>query len=169
MPRKSLGKIMQENEAKPVSHIHGIPVVSFAEQRDIAQDMVREKIEMPRKYNPDGTLAKTSYSVTAINMGAFYDNRFKTDGGRLYLVTAQTTDGYRAIQEMDSGRVPFKRVPTLVFERVDGKLKYIETVTVSDDEFLADFTHKLNEEAMRQLLPLIPVEGVAPTDDALPI
>ena len=71
-------------------------------------------------------------------------------------MTAQTTDGYRAINEQSQGRCFTKHLAVMVFKRDGKELKYARTEMVSDTDFIAYFTHKLDKEAMKTLLPLIP-------------
>ena len=157
-------------KSNPVTNVNGTPVISFEEQRDLSVEVLREHAKFkPRAYNPDGTVKRSKVTNAAINMGAFFDNRYKKGKDKIFVVTAQTTDGYRAIQEQASGRMSDKHVPALVFGRdKEGNLEYKDTVLVKDEEFISEYTHKLSEEAMRQILPLMPVD-VSVADDALPI
>lgn len=164
--KKQLQEMFKENKVKAVTNVNGHPVVSFAEQRDISGSMLKDELKVEaRKFNPDGTVAGSKVSTTAINISEFYNNRYKVEDGKVYLVTAQTTDGYWAIKEQSTGRVPFEMVQTYVFERKDGDLRFIETAMVPDKDFITNFVNKLNADAMKEYLPLIPsgndMEGTA--------
>lgn len=163
----SMREIIDKNDVTPMTNVNGTPVVTFEQQRDMAQEAIRDKVDLGiRKLNPDGSIAKSLVTTAAINEDRFYDNRFKlvTDGEEkyMYLVTAQTTDGYRVISEQTTGRVAFKQIPAYVFKRSGSTLKYVRTEMVSDTDFIASFTGKLNQEAMAIVLPLLPAEtGIA--------
>lgn len=169
MARKtaSMKEIIDKNDVTPMTNVNGTPVVTFEQQRDMAQDAIRDKIDLGvRKLNPDGSIARSLVTTAAINEDRFYDNRFKLvaegDEKYMYLVTAQTTDGYRVITEQATGRVAFKQIPAYVFKRDGSHLKYVKTEMVSDTDFIASFTGKLNQEAMALVLPLLPTEtGIA--------
>lgn len=161
--------VMEANETRPITNVNGTPVVTFEEQRDMAQDIVDSQIDIGiRDYNMRGTLNRTLYYNAAINKSVFYDNRYRVKDGDMEIVIAQTTDGYRAITEQATGRIFQKQVPVYVFRRVGDILTFVKMGIVSDTEFVADFTGKLSEDAMKQILPLIPLENEV-TTDTLPI
>lgn len=155
---------------KQMTNVNGTPVVTFEEQRDMAQELIREHVDIGvRKTNPDGSIAKSLVHNAAINAEFFYDNRFRVVDGKLQLVTAQTSEGYRAIGGLKDGRVFQKTLSAYVFRREGKALVYDSTVLISDDEFLADFTNKLDKEAMKEILPLIPSGGPSVPEGKLPI
>ena len=157
---KTLQDIMKEREVKPITNVNGTPVVSFEEQRNMAQDEILYKTDIGvRSYNPDGTLSKTLYANAAMNMGTFFDNRFRVVDNVLQLVTAQTTDGFRAIREQNTGNVFKKHRSVYEFTREEGKLKYKGMALVTDAEFVSSFTSKLSKEDMKLILPLIPADA----------
>ena len=171
---KTMKEVMEKSKVKPVTNVSGTPVVSFEEQRDLAQEAIRDKIDVGvREFNPDGTLSKTLYHNAAVNMAQFYDNRYRLVENEMELVTAQTTDGYRAIAEQSTGRVFQKQVPVYVFARENPEdkksaLKFVRLDVVSDVDFIAEFTHKLSADAMKMVLPLIPVDASV-AEETLPI
>lgn len=154
-------------DVKPIGERNGIQIVSFEEQRDLAQlDKLENKdrdlntIQM----NPNGTVARTPVKFAAVNVDNFYINRYKRVKDSIYVVT-----DYRAIMEQQTGGVYAKQLAAYVIKR-DGDKNLIldKVVTVSDTEFIADFTHTLNREAMAQIMPLL-VSGVGVTTDDLGI
>lgn len=171
----SIKEAIEKKDVKPMTNVHGTPVVTFEEQRNLSQDVIMGnqygkgdfKLGL-HEYNADGTVRRSRYHTAAFNEDRFYDNRYKVVEGKLYLVTAQTTDGYRVITEQESGRVAYKQIAAYVFRRDDKKLIYDSTVMISDNEFITEFTHKLSKEAMKEILPLIPAEsGIV--EEQLPI
>ena len=157
---KTLQEVADGRKMEAMTNVNGTPIVTFEEQRDLAQDVMKEHINLGiRPMNANGTVARSITVTAAVNEDRFYDNRYRLVDDKMQLVTAQTTDGYRVITEQQSGRVAYKQIPVYVFERRDKKLVFVEMEMVSDQEFIADFTHKLNAEAMKEILPLLPTEG----------
>lgn len=157
--------IEKTEKVQPIAEANGIPVYTFEQQRDLAQVDKLMNVDMGLlTFNPDGSVAETPTKYVAINLEHYYINRFKRVGKSLYIVT-----DYRAISEQSSGRVYLKQIPAFVISRnKDGDLYLEKTVTVSDDEFIADFTHILNREAMKTVLPLL-VSGQGVTSEDLSI
>lgn len=119
--------------------------------------------------NRDGSLASTGKTVHAINPDYFYANRYKVKGKKMYIVSGHTPDGYRCIKEQASGRVYLKMIPTYVIARdADGNLILEKQTMISDTEFISDFTNKLDNKSMAEVLPLI-VGGKDMSADAMPI
>lgn len=156
---------------------HGTPIVTFEQQRDLAQEIVRgtpsqRKMKEDfgfRKTNPDGSIAASYYTTKAVNSGWFFDNRYRMVGKKLQLVTAQTSEGYRAIQDLAKGSIYKKHIVAYEFERKNGELVLTNRVLVSDQDFLTHFTDKLDEEAMKVILPLIPSGAPSVPEGKLPI
>lgn len=157
--------IEKTENIKPVAVENGIPIVSFEEQRDMA---VLEKMTSPgigeMQFNPDGSVARTPVKAAAVNLDNYYINRYKKVKNTLLVVT-----DYRAIKEQSTGAIYVKQVPAYTIARDgEGNLYLASVVNVSDSEFIADFTHTLNREAMQQIMPLL-VNGVGVTADDLMI
>lgn len=120
--------------------------------------------------NPDGTLASTGKMVHAVNPDYFFSNRYKVKGKKMYIVSGHTADGYRCIKEQASGRVFIKTIPVYVISRdAEGELVLEKVTTVSDTEFIADFTNKLDNKSMAEILPLLTEGGVEITANPMPI
>lgn len=141
-------------QVRPVAEINGIKVVSFEQQRDLALLDYREGRENDLgtiQMNPDGTVARTPVKFAAVNLDLFYINRAKRVKDKLYVVTDS-----RAIREQSTGSVYLKQIPTFVIKRGENKELVLEkVVTVTDAEFVSEFTYILNQSAMAQILPLL--------------
>ena len=156
--------------ANVITNVKRTPIVSYEDQRKLGQEYIRDKVDVGlRKLNNDGSVARSKYHSASVNMDWFFDNRYRVVGDKLQLVTAQTSDGYRAIQDIRSGRVGSKQITAHEFAREGKMIKYVKTVLVSDDEFISDFTNKLDKEAMKEILPLIPSGGPSVPEGKLPI
>lgn len=127
-----------------------------------------------KTYNADGSLASTGKTVHAMNPDFFYMNRYKVKGRNgakeLWIVSGHTVDGFRCIEEQAKGRTFIKSIPCYVISRDDeGRLKLNRVTTVSDTEFISDFTNTLDNSSMAEILPLIVEHGVDITADTMPI
>lgn len=120
--------------------------------------------------NPDGTLASTGKTVHAVNPEYFFANRYKVKGKKMILVSGHTSDGYRCIKEQASGRVFLKTIPAYIIARdSDGKLFLEKQTVISDTEFISEFTNKLDNKSMAEVLPLITVVNGDMSADTMPI
>lgn len=121
--------------------------------------------------NADGSLASTGKRVHAINPDYFFLNRYKVKGKKLHVVSGHTPTGYRCIREQDKGRTFVKNIPCYVFARdADTKELVLEKmITISESEFISDFTNTLDHKSMAELLPLITEHGNEMTADSMPI
>ena len=159
--------IESAQKVKPVAEKDGRKIVSFEDAAILAN---KEGIEPTpktgqRTYNPDGTLARTRKAVAAINPHNYFLNRMKIMSKKFKVVV-----DYRAIVEQASGSVYIKNIPAYVFTKdANGEL-YIEKVeTISDTEFISDYTNMLSEDAMKQIAPLIANFGSEVTASEIPI
>lgn len=163
-----LKELIEKTEnIKPVAVVNGVKVVEPSEQRDLAvmEKMVGGDTLGTIQMNPDGTVARTPLKYAAVNLDYYYINRYRRVKDAYYIVT-----DFRAIQEQQTGMVYAKQIPAFVVVRDKelGNLKIEKTVMVSDTEFVADYTHTLNREAMAQIVPLL-ANGVGVTMDDLAI
>lgn len=157
--------IDRAEDIKPITETNGIRIVSFGEQRDAATiDAMNNTGLDTVQYNQDGTVARTPVKYAAVNPDSYFINRYKKVKESIYVIT-----DYRAIREQADGNIYLKGLPAYVIKRNEEKKLYLEkVVTVSDTEFVSDFTHILDRGAMAEILPLI-VNGVGVTTDDLPI
>lgn len=146
-----LESLKRAEEVKPLYEQNGVKVVTFEDQRAVAQAEIINDVDLGnRTVNPDGTIARSRTKYAAINTDHLYLNRFKKVGPKLFVVT-----DYRAIKEQSTGRIYKKQIPAVVFTRGDDGLKREKTVLVEDKDFVSDFTKTLTPEAMAQLIPLL--------------
>lgn len=120
--------------------------------------------------NPDGSIASTGKTIHAINPDYFFANRYKVKGKKMYVVSGHEPTGFRCIQEQKKGRTFIKTIPCYVFSRDENKELVLEkTATVTESEFVSDYTGVLTNEAMAELLPMITSHGVEVTKNDMPI
>lgn len=120
--------------------------------------------------NADGSIASTGKSVHAVNPDYFFANRYMVKGKKMHVVSGHEPTGYRCIKEQASGHVFVKSIPVYVIARDEDKNLVLERVTtISDSEFISDFTKTLDHESMAKILPLITEHGNDMTADSMPI
>ena len=156
-------------EVKPLAEKDGQKWVDFEGASILNSLNAQEPKTGLQTRNRDGSLASTGKTVHAINPDYFYANRYKVKGKKMYIVSGHTPDGYRCIKEQASGRVYLKMIPAYVIARdADGNLVLEKQTMISDTEFISDFTNKLDNKSMAEVLPLI-VDGKDMSADAMPI
>lgn len=164
--------LQKADEVNVYAEEHGSRLVSFEDAAILgAADSIEGKIDTGmRKLNPDGTLARSKARTVAINLEAYTNNRFRTkrakDGKELQIVI-----DYRAIVDLQMGRTIYtSKVPVHVIIRDEaGNLKYVKTITVSDSEFVSEFTNKLGVNEMLEILPLLNNAGNEVSESEMPI
>lgn len=120
--------------------------------------------------NADGSIASTGKTVHAVNPDYFFANRYMVKGKKMHVVSGHEPTGYRCIKEQSSGHVFVKSIPVYVIARDEDKNLVLEKVTtISDSEFISDFTKTLDHESMAKILPLITEHGSDMTADSMPI
>ena len=120
--------------------------------------------------NADGSIASTGKTVHAVNPDYFFANRYMVKGKKMHVVSGHEPTGYRCIKEQSSGHVFVKSIPVYVIARDEDKNLVLERVTtISDSEFISDFTKTLDHESMAKILPLITEHGNDMTADSMPI
>lgn len=158
------------DNVQPLAEKDGERVVTFEDAALINSYEADEPKIGTQTRNPDGSLARTGKTVHAVNPNYFFLNRYKVKGKKLHLVSGHTPTGYRCIREQASGRVFVKSVPVYIISRnTDGKLEVEKATTVSDTEFISEFTNTLNNASMAEVLPLIAKYGNDVTADEMPI
>lgn len=164
---ENLRELLEKTERiKPIGEFDGKQLVSIEDQRDMAELEFRTGKETldTVQYTPEHTVARTPGKVVSVSPDRYFLNRFKKVKDALYVVR-----DYRAITEQSTGQVYLKAVPVYVIKRDETKKLVLDKVTtVSDVEFVADFTDELDREAMAMILPLIDT-GVGVTKTNLPI
>lgn len=155
---------------QPLAEKDGQKFVNFEDASVLNSINAQEPKTGLQTRNHDGSLASTGKTVHAINPDYFYANRYKVKGKKLIIVSGHTTDGYRCIAEQASGRVFLKTIPAYVIAR-DEKTKELfleKQIVISDTEFVSDFTSKLDNKSMAEILPLLMV-GKDMSADSMPI
>ena len=172
MGRKERMKELYEkvDNVRPLAEKDGEKFVTFEDAAILNSYMADEPNTGMQTRNPDGSLARTGKRVHAVNPEYFFMNRYKVKGKKMYLVSGHTTDGYRCIKEQSSGRVFLKSIPVYVIGRnSDGELVLEKQTVISDTEFISEFTNKLDNKSMAEILPLITTNGSEMTADSMPI
>ena len=158
------------DNVKPFAERDGEVWVSFADAAVLNSYNADEPNTGMQTRNADGTLASTGKTVHAVNPDYFFMNRYKVKGKKMIVVSGHTTDGYRCIKEQSSGRVFLKTIPAYVIARdSDGKLYLEKQTVISDTEFISEFTNKLDNKSMAEILPLITVVSGDISADTMPI
>ena len=158
------------DNVKPLAEKDGEVLVTFEDAAILNSYNADEPKTGMQTRNQDGTLASTGKTVHAVNPDYFFMNRYKVKGKKLIIVGGHTTDGYRCIKEQSSGRVFLKTIPAYVIARdADGKLYLDKQTVISDTEFISEFTNKLDNKSMAEVLPLITANGSEMTADSMPI
>lgn len=120
--------------------------------------------------NADGSIASTGKTVHAVNPDYFFANRYMVKGKKMHVVSGHEPTGYRCIKEQSTGHIFVKSIPVYVIARDEDKNLVLEKVTtISDSEFISDFTKTLDHESMAKILPLITEHGNEMTADSMPI
>lgn len=154
---------------RPFAEVNGAKVVSFEDAVTLAQ---AEAIEAEpdlgdRKFNPDGTYARSKAKVVSVNPDNLFANRYKVvkSKNELHIVT-----DYRSIQYKRQGQpVGFSTVPCYVVIREDGNLKLDRVMTISGADFDAGFNNELKPSAAAEVFKVIRESMPAHTGDELPI
>lgn len=171
MGKKELKELYDKvDKVRPLAEKDGEVFVTFEDAATLNSFNADEPKTGMQTRNRDGSLARTGKRVHAVNPDYFYANRYKVKGKKLYVVSGHTPDGYRCIKEQASGRVFLKNIPTYIIVRdADGKLALEKQIMISDTEFISDFTNKLDNKSMAEILPLIVTSNSDVSTDSMPI
>lgn len=169
--KERMKELYQKVDAiKPLAEKDGEVYVTFEDAAVLNSYNADEPKTGMQTRNADGTLASTGKTVHAVNPDYFFMNRYKVKGKKLIIVSGHTSDGYRCIKEQSSGRVFLKTIPAYVIARdSDGKLFLEKQTVVGDTEFISEFTSKLDNKSMAEVLPLITSGGKDMSADSMPI
>lgn len=162
----------QARDIEPVAIRNGVKIYSMDDARAVMQANALEGDEsLPMiTRNPDGSIARSRCNIAIISENDLYDNRCfkkKTPGvgsDEFWVVSTATTSGYRAIRQRMNDEQIYVYVVSRDKDTNDLVLKRVTTVSAAD--FKSDFTHKLDEKSMKQILPLIAEqeEGITPEE-----
>ena len=173
--KERLKELYQKVDAvTPLAEKDGKVFVNFEDAATLNSYNADEPRTGMQTRNADGSLASTGKTVHAVNPDYFFANRYKVKGAKgnqkLIVVSGHTTDGYRCIKEQASGRLFIKNVPAyIIYRDADGKLALEKQTMISDTEFISDFTNKLDNKSMAEILPLITAGGNEVSTDTMPI
>lgn len=161
-------RIIAEKEGEVYVNFHDASVLNSANAYEPRGTGVQQR-------NPDGSLASTGKRVHAMNPDFYFANRYKvkTFGKvrKLYIVSGHTPECYRVIREQNSGRCFIKTIPCAVITR-DSETKELvfeKMTTITEQEFISDFTNVLSNKDMAEILPLIVDKGAEVSTSEMPI
>lgn len=146
----------EKGKVKPIAERNGVKIVDYADAKELSDlEMYAPTPDTgDRTFNPDGSLARTRTLHLAINPERRFNNRYRLKG-KLGERKLQIVVDYRALQEQASGRVYLKSIPCYEISKGEDGYKLDRIITVSDTEFISEFTDKLSVELMKQIAPLI--------------
>ena len=170
MSKESMKELYAKvDKVKPLAEKNGQLYVTFEDAATLNSYNAQEPKTGTQTRNRDGSLASTGKTVHALNPDYFFLNRYKVKGKKLHVVSGHTPDGYRCIREQESGRVFLKTIPVYILSRdSEGNLVLEKRSTISDTEFISDFTSTLDNKSMAEILPLITAQKEM-TADSMPI
>lgn len=165
--------LKKAEQVTPIGERDGRKLMSFDDQMSLA---TKENMESTMntamgkqsgdlggiKWNPDGTLARTKGNTAAVNLDKYYMNRFKKVKNKYYVVVDK-----RAIKGQERNAVPYPHIPAYLIGEEEGKVVCEKMVTISDKDFLADFTHTLDHASMKMVLDAIEQVGVEKETESL--
>lgn len=143
-------------EITPLAEKDGEIIATFEDAAVLNSLNAQEPKIGTQTRNPDGTLARTGKRVHAVNPDYFYANRCMKKAKKLYVVSGHTVEGYRCIKEQASGHVFLKVLPAYIITRnADNELICEGVISIKDEDFIANYTDKLSNSLMAEILPLI--------------
>lgn len=160
-----LEEFMSKELPKPIGSANGVPIYTFEDMQEVNNHkLMEEKLTGKdaelgtRPINPDGTYTSVRKLGSAVNIDRYLANRMRIvkDGTK---VLYHIVDDYRAIQEQKNGRVYTNVLPAYVITANNHKLNYVETINVSDKEFINEFTKQLSNEDMIEVKKILPVNA----------
>ena len=161
---------------EPIAKVNGIELMSFTEVNSKTQADLIENLPDPgvRTMNPDGTVARSYTRYAGVNVEQLFQNRYRyieeDDGEGNKKRKLQVVVDHRACDEQATGKVYLNILPAYVISRGYQKKLRIERVdSVLRDDFIKNFTRKLDREAMNDILPLIADRVTDITTDSLAI
>ena len=158
------GILERAETAKPIAERNGRKLMSYDDYRSVATASNINNTDLGGlELNPDGSLARTKGDMAAVNLDDFYNNRYKKVKNKYYVVIDK-----RAIDDVSMGRAcPYQQVQAYLIGEKDGAVVAEKPVMISDKDFIADFTHKLDHASMAIVLDAISKLGVEAGTDKL--
>ena len=161
----------EAKKVKPIAIKNGAKVCAPADASALmAQELLDPTPDIGvRKLGPDGKVQRSRTLVTQVSPERMYDNRYKRQGTKgvgydeIWVVTAIEQKGYRAVvQGMEDKDIPVYKITK---DKETGEYVLAGKTTVDYQKFHSEFTHKLGEESMRRILPLVAQESDDVTND----
>lgn len=154
----SIKEILERAEdVQPIAEKNGKRLVTFEDYRSLATVANMNDQDLGGlAFNPDGSMAHTKGNMAAVNINDFYANKFKKVKNKYYVVV-----DLMAIREVEkTGMAPYQNIRGYLIGEKDGKVVCEKPVTISDKDFIADFTHTLDHASMAIVLDAISKMGV---------
>lgn len=171
----------QANEAEIIAeNREGVKITTYEDavnlqQKEIMERQIESKKDVtPRKMNPDGTPARTRSQIAAVNLNRMLANRYRYAevevGDESTVKGVQVVVDKRAVMDHEAGaNIYTKNVEVFELHREGKKLVCDRVFTISDDEFVKEFTGELDNKSMLEIVPAIEDRGAGITSDALDI
>ena len=170
-----IGEILRKAEdVEVIAERGGRQIMSFDDQMALAtkenMETMNNKMMGKKggdlggiKWNPNGSLARTKGNTASVNKEAFFNNRFKKIKNKYYVVIDKL-----AIAGLRDNKVPYPHIEAYLISGDDeGKVVCEKKVTISDKEFVSDYTHKLDENSMKLVQSAIADFGVEKETESL--
>lgn len=167
--------LRKAEQVTPIAERGGRQIMSFDDQMSLATKENMESMTNKAmgkkdgdlggiKWNPDGSLARTKGNTASVNFDSFYNNRFRKIKNKYYVVIDKL-----AIAGLRDNKVPYPHIEAYVIGAGDeeGTVVCDKKVTISDKEFVSDYTHKLDHASMKQVLNAIADFDVEKETDSL--
>lgn len=157
--------LSEADKVKPIAEKNGVKICSPSDARKLIEEELLDPTPdlRTRVVNPDGTIARSRVLIAQVSPERLYDNRFKKQGTKgvgydeLWVVPAIDPKGYRAVvQGLEDKTIPVYQITK---DKDTGELKLAGKTTVDYQKFHSEFTHKLGEESMKKILPLLALEN----------
>lgn len=166
-------------EVEPIAERNGTKIVSYEDYVTLASEAgIKEKNGErtdtgDRTINPDGqTIGRSRTPFTAVNENKIFDNRYRLKG-KMGDREMQVVIDERIMNDLQNGRelCAKKQVPCYCIKKNEEGVYYLDRmIMVSDVEFMAEFTEKLNPTLAKELWMLFESAGAdVPTADTMPI
>lgn len=166
-------------EVTPIAERNGTKILNYqdyatlASQRNIEEKNGELVDTGDRTINPDGTIGKSRTPFTAVNESKVFDNRYRIKGKIGPDREMQVVIDERIMNDLQNGRelCAKKQVPCYCIKKNEEGVYYLDRmIMVSDVEFMAEFTEKLNPTLAKELWMLFESAGAdVPTADTMPI
>lgn len=151
------------DNAQPYAEFSGIKIMSYEDcvAMTKADAITGDDIDVSERIMDENTglPARSRTRYAAVNPDKMFDNRVRyveRDNEKVMQVVVDK----RAIHEQHTGMVYQKRIVCYEIKRNSKKeLEFVRTNDIEDKEFVAEFTTRLDNASMLEILPLIDGES----------